>query len=420
MNYSIILKRITPTREDIDTISSTTKEIVNLITDAAIKQDVPIEVVPGGSTAKGTFLKGNFDVDIFVRFKGDNSDLSNTLELLLASFAPEQDIVIERVHGSRDYFTFTYNNLFFEIVPVKYVTKPQRADNVTDMSPLHVFWVKEKLNKKLRDDIRLAKQFCKAQGVYGAESFINGLSGHVLDILIIYYGGFDAFINAATKWGKVTVIDPEQKHDDVFEELNESKLVSPLVVIDPIDAHRNAAAALSQEKYVAFINSAKEFVNNPSKDFFIIPDFDLEKVKEKKSINQDLFVVSVSPLLGKRDVVATKVLKVFEFLARHLKLHDFVLDEVGWHYDPHVCHLYFFAKKQELDSDHVHQGPPLDNAIGVKKFKEAHKDYYEKNGRLYVKLPRDFRTIQDCLHYLLEQDFVTQRVAHTSFEVFTS
>jgi len=200
MNYDKILSKISPTQEDISRLNASIASMKFFIETAAKQKDIDIEVVPGGSTAKGTFLKGNFDVDIFVRFKQSLPDISSTLELLLASFAVEKNIVIERVHGSRDYFTFSYDNLFFEIVPVQYIKSPADANNVTDMSPLHVFWVTKLLTPKLQNDVRLAKQFCKACGVYGAESFINGLSGHVLDILVISYGGFEELLQAASSW----------------------------------------------------------------------------------------------------------------------------------------------------------------------------------------------------------------------------
>lgn len=420
MNYDKILERISPTQEDISRLNASIASIKSFIETAARKKSIKLEVVPGGSTAKGTFLKGNFDVDIFVRFKQASLDLSSTLELLLTSFAVKKNIVIERVHGSRDYFNFVYDNLFFEIVPVQYITTPADAKNVTDMSPLHVFWVSKLLTPKLQKDIRLAKQFCKACGVYGAESFINGLSGHVLDILVITYGGFEELLTAASSWSSITVVDPEKKHDDVFKELNQAKLVSPLIVIDPIDSQRNAAAALSQEKYDLFIKTAKAFIQEPSEDFFIIPKFDIDALIAQKTAEQDLFVVQAIPLLGKKDVVATKVLKVFEFLNRHLKLHEFTIERSSWHYAPELCQLFFFVKKETLSKTMLHQGPPLNNLVDVKRFKEIHPNFFEKDDRLYSKVDRQFTNSKDCIYYLLNQKFVTQRIASFVLQDFNA
>ena len=253
MDLQAIRKRLTPSTEEMKAVAQATKDIISGLAGEGR------EVVAGGSTSKGTNLAGNFDVDIFVRFKEDGQ-----LDDMLEALVKELNVDYERIHGSRDYFTFTYKGFFFEIVPVKYVTRAEDAENVTDMSPLHVFWAKEKLNENLRSDIRLAKQFCKASGTYGAESYINGISGHVLDILIIHYNGFENLLKAASTWEGKTIIDPEHKHDDALAALNEAKTHSPLIVIDPVDPSRNAAAALGEEKYDTFIDVAKHYLAAPS------------------------------------------------------------------------------------------------------------------------------------------------------------
>ena len=77
------------------------------------------KAILGGSGAKGTWLSGNHDIDIFVLYKytiykAQSKELSNLLEPILKKSFPTQKI--ERLHGSRDYFRFTYHDLHFEIV----------------------------------------------------------------------------------------------------------------------------------------------------------------------------------------------------------------------------------------------------------------------------------------------------------------
>lgn len=408
-DFANVLDKITPNSEDAIKIKDSTDKVVSYLALAGPKNGVDVDVVPGGSTAKGTYLKGNFDIDIFVRFKSNQRNISDILELMLSDFIDDNDLILERVHGSRDYFNFEFENLFFEIVPVKFIEENTEADNVTDMSPLHVFWVKKHLNDELCNDIRLAKQFCKSIGVYGAESYINGLSGHVLDILIIHYGGFIPFLENVSSWSGATVVDPEDKHDDVFEELNQSKLVSPLIVIDPIDPQRNAAAAVSNEKYNLLINYAKEFLEKPDEKYFVIPEFDVEKLISHKQDSEDLFVIEVIPQKGKKDVVITKVLKIFEFLKRHLVLYDFNVHINDWKIDSDKCYLYFFIDNKELSPTLERQGPPLENFQAVERFQEVHAETFERDGKLWVNVRRDFTVSQTCLLHLLNQEFVTQR-----------
>src|SRR3989338_3799154 len=131
-----------------------------------------IKAILGGSGAKGTWLK-SFDADIFVlfdygKFKDKSSELSDVLERILRKRFKN----IIRLHGSRDYFQIRQGNFTFEIVPILKIQKAEQAKNITDASPLHFKWVAK--HKKLVNEMKLTKQFCKAQNVYGAESYIKG------------------------------------------------------------------------------------------------------------------------------------------------------------------------------------------------------------------------------------------------------
>ena len=108
------------------------------------------------------------------------------------------------------------------------------ALNIIDISPLHTVFVKK--HKKLNDEIRLAKQFCRAQDCYGAESYINGFSGYSCELLVIHYGSFKKLARKAAKWKPKVVIDILKKYKgkNPLEELNPSKTQSPLVIIDPV------------------------------------------------------------------------------------------------------------------------------------------------------------------------------------------
>ncbi len=418
INYQKILEEIKPDLTEQEEVKKNIELVSKLIIEQAKKLEYKIKVTPGGSTSKGTYLKNNYDIDIFVRFKtmGNYSDL---LEKILLEISSKLNVLVERVHGSRDYFQFQYGKFFFEIVPVKYVTEIKDVENVTDMSPLHVEWIKQHLNN-LEDDIRLAKQFCKASGVYGAESYIKGLSGHVLDILIIYYGGFEKFIKAVSNWQGHEIIDPEKKHEDVFKELNHSKLESPLIVIDPINPERNAAAAVSEEKFNLLIKTAKKFIEKPAEDFFKIKPFSFEKLFDKLNENEILFFIKIKPLEGKKDIVATKILKVFEFLKTHAQLKEFEVTKSEWHFNEDESCISLFIKNEILSEEIEHEGPPTKNTEAVKKFLEKHpENTYEKNGRIYIKIERKFREPIKYIQYLLSEPYTQERVKNYKIELHT-
>ena len=180
-----------PSKKEAAEVRAIVDEFISKVRQRKKKLGMKVEIMLGGSVAKGTFLKEKFDSDVFFRFSRSyqDEDLSDMLEMILQPFKKNE---LVRIHGSRDYFQLVYKDVDFELVPVYKISDPKQAVNVTDASPLHVNWVKSQLVEKpeLRDDIILAKMFCKAQGIYGAESYIKGFSGHVLDVLVIHFGVF--------------------------------------------------------------------------------------------------------------------------------------------------------------------------------------------------------------------------------------
>ena len=226
-----------PTKEEQEKIKLKIDEFLKQLEDSVKINNFKVEIMLGGSAAKGTFLKKDFDVDVFVRFNEEYEDaeLSKMLEKMLKSIT---SLKASLVHGSRDYFQLVRKGVKFEIVPVLKIDKSCDANNVTDCSPIHDDWIKKKITKRpgLSTEVVLAKLFMKSIGTYGAESYIKGFSGHVLDILITYYGSFLKLLSASQKWKVGEIIDIE-KHSG---KLNDSKTYGPLIVVDPIQEERNA------------------------------------------------------------------------------------------------------------------------------------------------------------------------------------
>ena len=310
-----VLKKIKPTPAEIKRFQKVTKQFLSRVN----SQFKGAKAILGGSGEKNTWLSGSHDIDVFLqfdykKFKNKSDEISDLTEEKLKKIFPK----MKRVHGSRDYFQMNYQSFTFEIIPILKITKKSQAVNITDISPLHAQWVKK--HKKLQDEIRLAKQFARAQRCYGAESYINGLSGWVLEILTVHYGSFTNLLKAAVKWESKDAVDVAKHYKQskyIFKELNRSKLKSAIIVVDPVDKDRNAAAAFDLEKFFLFRYKAAEFLKEPN-----IKLFEKEKINFQKLEKETLFnlaYVEVAPLSGKDDVIGTKLLKVFKFLKQKLK-----------------------------------------------------------------------------------------------------
>ncbi len=399
MKIDQILKEILDEIKPKETIPEV-NEFLDKLNQELKKQRINAKAVLGGSFSKGVWLKGDYDVDIFVKFntKYKNEEISNLLEKILKRFKPI------RVHGSRDYFHIK-NKVNYEIVPVFDIKNPKQAKNVTDFSPLHVDWVNKKGNK-IKDDIILTKKFMKAQNVYGAENYIRGFSGHVVDIIVIYYGGFLKLLHAATKWKPKQVIDTYNNYKGkALLVLNKSKTEGPLVVIDPVQPDRNAAAAINDEKFNKFIKSAKEFLKKPSKKKFVEKRINIDELKK----NKNMLILEANIFIGKEDIIGAKILKAFEFIKK--ELNDFSVLKSGWEWNKKdKSIIWFLLKTKDLPKTFIREGPPLEIKDHVKRFKSKYKKTITKNNKIYGVVVRKLTKLNDILKKLLKEKYLLDKI----------
>ena len=398
-----VLREIRPQDKHIE---RETVSMLRAINTQLKKDKIKATATTGGSIAKNTYLVDDHDCDIFVQFdrKYRDEDISALLGVSLRKIFPK----LITLHGSRDYYQLR-NALHFEIVPVLRIRKTAEAVNITDCSPLHVTWVRK--FPKLADEIRLTRAFCKANGVYGAESYIKGFAGHVIDIITIHYGGFLKLLEAARKWKEKTVVDYHDAHKGkALRELNKSKLVSPLIVIDPVDPSRNAAASLGMEKFDVFIQKAKEFLKHPSREYFIKRSFSPEMLVEKAKGNR-LILLNAVPLDGKEDVVGAKLLHAFEFIRDETRRYGFTLRDANWHWDrQHDAIFHFIADKAPLALTYIRQGPPAGMEAHATNFKKLHKETFVEKGRVCARITREHVLPESFIKCLLETEYVKTKI----------
>jgi tRNA nucleotidyltransferase (CCA-adding enzyme) len=401
-----VLKEIKATKEE-------EKEVKDKITSLLIsinKNLKDAKAILGGSGVKGTWLKEANDVDIFVKFNYKKyKDKSEQLSNLLEKHLKKKFKKLIKLHGSRDYFQIKGDKWTNEIIPILDIKKSEQAKNITDVSPLHANWVNKK-GKTSRDDIRLLKQFCRSIGVYGAESYIQGISGYICEILIINYKGFINTIKNAAKWNDKVMIDVEKywKGKNILMELNKSKTHSPLIVIDPVQKDRNAAAAISEEKFNLFKKYAKEFLKNPSKKFFEIKKINEQQLK-KYAKNNTLILIDLITKKGKRDVMGCKLVKAKEFINKKLQKNDFNILKQGWQWNKNAL-FYFIIKKEKLSNLIEREGPPLKTKEHVKKFKKKYKKTFIKKGRIYAKEKRKFKTPEELIRSLKDDNYLKEKI----------
>jgi len=363
-----VLNKITPSEKELKKMNLAIDNFVSKLEGSIKKKKIKAEVFVGGSSGKGTVVKRKKqDIDIFVRFESVR-DIGKLEKII--------PVKKKKIHGSRDYFKVSFSGFKFEIVPVLKISKPEHAKNVTDLSYFHVSYVKRKI-KDLRGDVMLAKTFCYAQGVYGAESYIRGFSGYALELLIIHYGGFIKMLRGISKIDvkkKKLVIDVERhyKNRKIEDELNESKLVSPIIFIDPTFKERNVLAGLSYETFFRFQKACKKFLKKPSEKFF-----------EKQAIDKKKFNLILNAKTNRQegDIAGSKLYKFFRLVERKLEKY-FLIEKKEFGYDDKKTGTLYFKIKQRKKI--IVPGPPITAAENVTKFRKKHKKVFKKGDKTYA------------------------------------
>ena len=394
------IELIKPDKKTLEKISKTSDKFVKELREKLKKKKINADVFIGGSLAKKTIVKKDkYDVDIFVRFdkKYENTEISMLLGKILNKNA-------KKIHGSRDYYQRAVNKIIMEIVPVIKIKKQQEAQNITDLSYFHVNYINKIINKnkKLADEIILAKTFCHANNCYGAESYIHGFSGYALELLICYYGSFLRFIksislvslknksekNRSSKSNRLSdnriIIDSAnfyKNKEEILRELNESKINSPIILIDPTFKERNALAGLSPETFIKFKKICQEFLRKPSNEFFKIKNI---KEELKRKYKNKLITLAIKTNKQAGDIAGTKSKKFFEFFASKLEKNFIVkLKEFDYKEKENLAYFYFVIDKKKNE---IVKGPPVTNIHNLTRFKKVHKNAFIKNHIAYARI----------------------------------
>ncbi|WP_247006099.1 CCA tRNA nucleotidyltransferase [Halorientalis litorea] len=253
-----VRERVTPDPEERDRLRAVTERLTERT--AAAVADLPVEadIVLVGSTARGTWLAGDRDVDLFVQFPPD----------LDRERLEEYGLRIGRAvlpDGREEYAEHPYTVGEFEgftvdLVPCYDVADATAIQSAVDRTPFHTAYLEDRLDDDLADAVRVCKAFLKGIGVYGSDLKTRGFSGYLTELLVVEYGGFRPLLDAAADWHPPVELDPEAHGETTFE--------TPLVVVDPTDPGRNVAAVCSAANLARFQHYARELLADPREGLF--------------------------------------------------------------------------------------------------------------------------------------------------------
>jgi tRNA nucleotidyltransferase (CCA-adding enzyme) len=249
--------RVTPDADERAALEAVVEQVLDRAEAAVADLDVEADVLHLGSTARDTWLSGDRDVDVFVRFPTslDREELEAVGLRVGHAVIPD---------GHEDYAEHPYvvgevDGFEVDLVPCYDVADATAIRSAVDRTPFHNDYLEGRLDD-VTGEVRLAKQFLTGIGSYGSDLRTRGFSGFLVELLIVEYGRFRELLEAAADWHPPVALDPEDHAAATFDD--------PLVVVDPTDPERNVASACSHENVARLQHYARAFLADPDEARF--------------------------------------------------------------------------------------------------------------------------------------------------------
>jgi tRNA nucleotidyltransferase (CCA-adding enzyme) len=263
-------EKVTPSQREAARLSSIVDRIRQRLDQSFNKKEVRPEIKLGGSYAKGTWLPGIGDIDLFLLYPVDYPRQKLESEAIVASKSAVKGYQINMRFAEHPYVEAFVDEARINLVPC-YKVERGMWRSAADRSPFHTEYIEKYFDDKLRLETRLLKKFAKTAKVYGAEVKTQGFSGYVCEVLTLGLGSFESVVSRFSTVKRGDMFALESYDQDLIQ-----SFTSAVVILDPVDSTRNLGAAISTENVSRFVLQCRRFLVHPSIDFFE------ERTKEDK------------------------------------------------------------------------------------------------------------------------------------------
>ncbi|WP_336136644.1 CCA tRNA nucleotidyltransferase [Natronomonas amylolytica] len=388
--------RVVPDDDEREQLEAVVAELSDRA-EAAI-EELPVEADTRlvGSTARGTWLAGDRDVDLFVRFPPDLPREELEAYGLEVGHAVLPDGHEE--YAEHPYVKGEYRGFDVDCVPCYDVESATDIRSAVDRTPFHTQYLEGRI-EPLADDVRLAKAFLSAIGAYGSDLRTRGFSGFLTELLVLEYGGFRAFVEAAADWHPPVAFDPADHGAKSFDD--------PLVVIDPTDPERNVAAVCSARNVARLIHYARALLDEPRVERFEASEPDPLSAAAVREHVADRGTTPVALRFSAPDIVEDQL---YPQLDKSLAGIEGALERAGFaplrsaRFADESAVLLVECSVSELPAVARHDGPPVGVRSHAEGFHAAYADddeavgpFIDEEGRYVVERPRDARTPAELL-----------------------
>ncbi len=295
---------VTPSEKETKTLTDVVGKVSAKTRLASAKFPEVRGVVLGGSFARGTWLPGEADIDIFVKFSPEVDEKRFEEVGLKVGFEATRGYPRGKKFSQHPYTEARVDGVTINIVPC-YDVEARKWKSAADRSPYHVELISRSLNETQKQDVRLLKKFMKGVGVYGAEIEKEGFSGYAAEVLILKHGTFQ---NVLTQFAHLRAAGQE-------------KLLS---LPDPVDESRDLARAISNGNIARFVLAARAYLKRPALGFFLG-----RSGRSRPSLQESVIGMTFSHRELSEDILWGELKRTMRHLSRHIESAGFRLTRTG-------------------------------------------------------------------------------------------
>ncbi len=392
-----VLEKIRPATDEYtkrDLIFSKVKEVLE---EKLKKSGLRGEVTLQGSARKETWLRGELELDVFVLFPPSTKEWIREVAYPVILEAARELGEPEVRFAEHPYVRLLVEDVPVELVPAFKVRSGSEAITAVDRTPFHTEWflkAVERLGNWVKDEVRLLKKFFKGIGVYGAEVKVRGFSGYLTELLIVHHKGFAELFGAAERWRPPVVLDTV---GEGLANLKRKFRGAAMIVPDPVDPKRNAAAAVSLETLAWAVLAMRVYKRSPSETFYFptIPEDAVPKLPT--------FLVKI-PLKGNNppETIWGELRRVSKSLLKELGRLGFQVTRSSlWSDERELACIALEVLNPLLPPLEVKRGPPVWAGEHVLKFVEKHATApigpWLEGDKLFVVERRKIRTLEEAV-----------------------